>query len=373
MNIAISSPVALRAWAALLLLGLLTLAPTTGAEPYLAMRTGQPCAACHVNPSGGGLRGSYGAYYGSQELPARAGDQEGFDGGQIGESVRLGTDLRFDYNQFDYDREEDNQDSRSFSNESGQLYIALEPKGSPVMLYLDQQLLPGGGRNREAFVMARMGDHTLKAGNLILPHGLRLEDDTAFVRQASGVNFDTSDRGAELGLNFNRVSLDLAVSNGSNSQGNDDRRFQYLARSEYRTQHWRAGASYAFNDARAGQRDMLSLFGGVNLGGYILLVELGRIEDESVTNLPGIAQEQEVSLVELNRELVKGYNLKLTSEWWDPDTAIDENERTRHSLLLEYTPYASIQLRGGIRVGDDIPQRTRGNFTQGFVQVHFYY
>ncbi len=89
--------------------------------------------------------------------------------------------------------------------------------------------------------------------------------------------------------------------------------------------------------------------------------------------MPGIAQVQEVNLVELNRELAQGYNLKLTTEWLNPDTAIDENERTRHSLLLEYTPYASVQLRGGIRVGEDIPQRERGNFTRGFVQVHFYY
>ncbi|UZJ43389.1 hypothetical protein OOT55_12075 [Marinimicrobium sp. C6131] len=357
----------------LVFFGVLLVAPLTlTAEPYLALRTGQPCAACHVNPSGGGLRSSYGAYYGAYELPAQAGATEAFDGGQVNDSLRFGTDLRFSATQMDVDGDEAG-DARRFNTQTGQLYLAFQPKGSPVMLYLDQQLLPGGGRNREAFVMMRFGDHSVKAGNLMLPFGLRLEDDSAFVRQASGFNFNNSDQGVELGLNFDRLRFDVALSNGSNSQSNDDRNFQYLTRGEYVTRHWRAGGSYVLNDAEIGQRELASLFGGFTVGGYGVLLEFSRIEDDSVTNLPGIAQVQEVSLVELNRELAKGYNLKLTTEWLDPDTAIDENERNRHSLLLEYTPYASLQLRGGIRVGEDIPQRETGNFTQGFVQVHFYY
>lgn len=355
-----------------LLISFMALASTVRAEPYLAVRTDQPCAACHVNPSGGGLRTSYGSYYGAQELPATPGGADMFNGGQLNDYIRLGTDLRFNYSQIDYDSEDN--DGGGFNTQSGQVYIALQPKGSRITLYLDQQLLPGGSRNREAYIMARLGkNHSLKAGNLILPYGLRLEDDTAFVRQVSGINFNNSDQGVELGLNFDRLHIDLAVSNGSNSQSNDDQRFQYVSRGEYRGRNWRTGVSYVLNDAEAGRRDMMSLFGGINLSGFIVLFEVSRIEDKSVTNLPGISQVQEVSLVELNRELAKGYNLKLTSEWLDPDTAIDENERTRHSLLLEYTPYASVQIRGGLRVGDDIPQRETGNYTQGFVQLHWYY
>lgn len=342
------------------------------AEPYLAVRTGSDCSACHVNPNGGGLRSTYGAYYGARELPAVAGSMERFDAGQVNESLRLGTDLRFNLTQTTFDGDE-TEDGRSFNTRSGQLYLALQPEGTPVMLYLDQQLLPGGGRNREAYVQLQMGAHTLKAGNLMLPYGLRLEDDSAFVRQVSGFNFDNNDRGVELGLNMSRWHFDVALSNGSGSEGNDDKNFQYLGRVEYLGDFWRFGASYALNDAEAGERTLAGLFGGINLNGYILLFEVGRIEDDSVMFVPDIAQEQEVTLLELNRELARGYNLKLTTEWLDPDTHVSENERTRHSLVLEVTPYASVQVRGGVRVGEDIPQRQTGNYTEGFVQLHWYY
>lgn len=357
-----------------LLVGLWLVMPTAQAEPYIAVRTGQPCAACHVNPSGGGLRSSFGVYYGTRELPAQPGAQDMLGGGQITDSLRLGSDLRFNLSRTDFDNGESVSDDQGFDTHSGQLYVALQPKNSRFTLYLDQKLLPGGSQNREAFIMARLGEsHTVKAGNLILPYGLRLEDDSAFVRQASGINFNNSDQGMELGLNYDQWRFDVALSNGSFSQRNDDRNFQYLFRGEYLDDNWRAGASYILNNAEAGRREMGSLFGGLNFKDYILLFEVGRIEDDSVTNLPGVSQTQQVSLVELNKEVIRGYNLKLTTEWLDPDTAIDENERTRHSALLEFTPYAGIQIRGGFRVGEDIPQREVGNFVRAFVQLHWYY
>jgi len=63
----------------------------------------------------------------------------------------------------------------------------------------------------------------------------------------------------------------------------------------------------------------------------------------------------------------------LTSEYLDPDVDIDENERNRHSLVLEYTPFTHMQLRAGLRMGDDIPQRDEGNFTDIFLQTHMYF
>ena len=269
---------------------------------------------------------------------------------------------------------EESDDARGFETQSGQLYFVLQPKGSRFSLYIDEQIAPGGALNRETFILTKLtGNHYLKAGRLMLPYGLRLEDDTAFIRQASGFNFDTGDNGVELGLQYTKTLVNFAVTNGSSSATNDDKNLQALVRAEYLGNNWRLGTTALYNDAEAGARTQANIFGGFNWLGFVFLAEADHIEDESVTSVPDTYQEQRVGLLEINREIRKGLNLKVTTEYLDPDSNIDENHRTRHSLLLEYTPFANLQIRGGLRKGDDIPQRVQGNYTDFFAQLHFYY
>jgi hypothetical protein len=322
-------------------------------------------------PTGGGARNTYGAFYGSQLLPATPGDVSAFDGGQISDTIRLGGDLRFNIARTEQDEADTQQ---GFNTHSGQMYVTVAPVGSRFLLHVDQQVAPGGTRNREAFILARLTDHHyLKAGNILLPYGLRLQDDSAFIREASQVTFDNSEQGVELGLTYGTTLLNFAVTNGTSGQTNNDDRFQYIARGEYLGDGWRLGAGYIFNDAEVGERHLANVFGGFSLGDYAFLFELGRLEDESVLNVDGRAEVRYVGFAEVNWNFAQGYNLKLTTEYLDPDRNIDNIDRARHSLLLEYTPYAHMQVLGGVRVGDDIPQRPQGNFTRVFAQLHFYY
>src|ERR1700727_1037599 len=65
------------------------------AEPYLAVQTGLKCTQCHVNPTGGGLRGVYGDVFAQTALPAKHLDT-GSDTwtGNVSSFLRLGGDLR---------------------------------------------------------------------------------------------------------------------------------------------------------------------------------------------------------------------------------------------------------------------------------------
>lgn len=80
---------------ALFALAALVLPSLALAEPYLAVDQGLKCAACHVNPTGGGLRNAYGALFTQNQLPAYKlpGSVPTWTGG-VTDWLRLGTDLR---------------------------------------------------------------------------------------------------------------------------------------------------------------------------------------------------------------------------------------------------------------------------------------
>src|SRR6266851_2987680 len=91
------------------LLALALLAPTVSrAEPYLAVRTGAKCMACHVNPTGGGKRTEFGSIYSQTALaeaylnPAtgetmaapEGGPQSALWTGKLNDHLAVGSDLR---------------------------------------------------------------------------------------------------------------------------------------------------------------------------------------------------------------------------------------------------------------------------------------
>lgn len=356
-----------------LTLGVVFLSQSVSSEPYLAIRTNNPCSTCHVNPTGGGARNSFGNYFGTQVLPEKGGSNQLFDPGILGETMRLGANLRANFNS---NTPDDGEETRSFETQSAQLYFHLKPKDAKFSLYIDQQVAPGAAINREAFLLFNFSEkHYLKAGRIFMPYGLRLEDDTALVRQTTQFNFDNSDNGVELGLKLlnNKLFINTAVTNGSSGTSNEDDQLQYLLRAEWQSGPWRVGANTVLNASDGGDRITNGIYGGINIGGWVLLGEVDIVEDQSIQNAFNQDTEQLVNLIELNKLLSKGLNLKLSYEHLDPDTNIDNNERDRSSALLEYTPFANLQVRGGLRIGDDIPQRNQGNFTEGFIQAHVYF
>ncbi len=337
------------------------------AEPYLAIETGNKCSACHVNPVGGGMRNSYGSYYGTHMLPQVGEISTLGSGGDLG-ILGVGGDARFNYDQSDTD----DRETKTFNTQSTQLYLSIVPKKSKVSLYIDQQLAPGASLNREAYVQLKTSEnHFLKIGRMLLPYGIRIEDDSAFIRQATQINFDNGDNGVEFGMEYEKATANIVVSNGTSGNSNNDDKFQIIVRGEYVDKKWRLGSSLALNDSESETRTMANIFGGARVMGVSVLAELDMVRDED--EVAGTEITQQAALVELNKSIAKGVNVKLTSEYLDPDRDIDNDERTRNSLLLEYTPYAHIQFRGGVRIGDDIPQREQGNFTDFFLQAHMYY
>ncbi len=348
--------------------GFMTAGYDVYAEPYMAVHMGLKCSGCHVNPTGGGKRNEFGSIYGMTTL-TRADVTEIWQGPKLNDYVSIGGDLRVNA----VSNSIPNQDSTFvFETEEVLLYLEVQLLPDQLTFYVDQRLGPGGTSNREAYGLFWFRDKTLyaKAGRMFLPFGLRLEDDTAFVRQVSGINYNTPDDGVEVGVDYDRITVNLAITNGTAGGNETDTGKQYSLSAGYMEDNWRLGASYNYNDVEDQDRTMAALFGGLRTGKIHWLMEWDYIVDDVPT---GDQLKQIAGIVEANAGLWKGTNIKLTYEFLDPDKNINENERTRWSLVWEYFPIQFTQLSIGYRDNEGIPQNDLQNISELFIQLHNYF
>jgi hypothetical protein len=349
----------------------LVFAASVHAEPYLAVSQGAKCGQCHVNPSGGGLRNAFGDVFAQTQLPARHLDT-GTDtwAGLINRFVSLGGDLRFDASvqQLPHTKTLD-----QFQMEQTRLYLGASVIPERLLVYVDEQVAPGGALNREAWGMFWSADHSwyLKGGQLYLPFGLRLQDQSAFVRQITGINMATPDQGVEFGWLKGHWDAQLVASNGTAGGAATSHGKQASAQLIWVDARWRLGAAANDNHAAlAGRKSAWGLFGGLKTGPIAWLGEADLVDDRS---LPGGGVKMLATLLEANWALARGNNLKITAEYLDPNRRVAHDGETRWSLLYELTPVQFVQLRAGVRYSDGIPQLDSEHTRLYFVELHGFF
>jgi hypothetical protein len=360
-------PLAMR----LLLAPLFFLILPAHAEPYLAVQTGFKCGQCHVNPTGGGERNVFGNVFAQTQLPARRIDT-GSDvwTGDVTKFLSVGGDLRFDGS---YSKVPQSPSVDQFQMEQTRIYVSASVIPQRLLVYVDEQVAPGGAVNEEAYGLYWSANHDwyVKAGQMYLPFGLRLQDQSAFVRQASGINMTTPDRGAEFGWERGAWDAQFTVSNGTAGGPVSNNGKQYGGQLIYVQSLWRLGLAANYNDAAAtGGRGTYGAFAGVRTGPIAWLGEADYINDRSLGNS---AVKMVATLAEANWRIAQGHNLKVTGEFLDPNRDIAHNGRTRWSLVYELTPIQFVQLRAGVRYSQGIPQAPAENARLFFVQLHGFF
>jgi hypothetical protein len=337
------------------------------AEPYLAVESGLKCASCHVNPSGGGKRNAFGTLYARSQLSARtltlAEGRKPWDGEVVSRWFAVGGDFRGGYSSVDipgFAEQSDTDVSRAT------VYAEFRAVPNLLSLYVDQKIAPDDSENREAYLKVTPfdGKLTIKAGQMFVPFGLRLQDDNTFVRQATGVNFLTPDDGLEVGLELAKWSTQLAVIEGQ--AGADD---QLSATAVYVQPKWRVGASVNSSEDAFGDRQMQSVFAGLKTGPISWLAEVSVIQDEA----PSGERDVYATLLEGNYRLRKGHNLKLGYEFLEPDRDRDEDQQERYSLVWEYNSIQFVQSRVGVRRYNGIPNIAVSNRDELFAELHIYF
>jgi len=345
------------------------LAFTSGAaraEPYLAVQQGYQCSACHVNPTGGGLRNDFGIVFAENVMPA-AGLPEGVPSwsGRVGDFLRLGGDLRASWTRTEVPRASAQQ---AFSVDQLRIYGSTAVIPDRVSLYVDEGLAPGNAHSLEAYV--RLSDPAsgwyLKGGEFYLPFGWRLQDQTAFVREVSGISMTTPDTGVEVGFDRGNWSAQLDLTNGAANAGTGSGH-QVTGQLVWVRSRFRVGGAASATQSEAGNRRVGGLFAGLRTGPVAWLGEADVVRDDG---FPGGARSLLAGLAEADWAIRKGHNLKITAEYDDPDRAVAQDQQTRFSILYELTPMPFVQLRAGFRRYRGIPQNDLENRRVLFVELH---
>ncbi len=338
------------------------------AEPYLAVQKGMHCSSCHSSPAGGGKRTAYGNIFAQTELAARRlGDGKLWTGG-VTKWLSIGGDLRASFEDVDVPNRSGTSDV-AFNR--GTFYAEATLIPNRLSIYVDEQFSPDGFENREAYL--RLNSKNTKwfvaGGEFYLPYGLRLQDDTAFVRQATGINFANTDRGVQGGYNSGAWSAIASVTDGSGA-GRDGAGNQFNMVSSYVQATWRAGVSVNVNDDDAGDRTMFGFFGGLKTGPVAWLAEIDSISDDVS---PGVTIDAFAGLLEANWTIRGKSNLKFSYDYLDPNNDISEDHQVRYSLVWEHSPIQFFQVRLGYRLYDGIPQVDAQNRKVFFAELHGFF
>lgn len=334
------------------------------AEPFFAVKTGYQCQQCHVSPAGGGQRTAFGTIWAQNELANfRIPDQPTFTG-DVGGIFRIGAQARLSGTQFEFD---DQDDELNFAVDRVSVFLNARVN-KYVSIYVDQNFAPTT-LNREAWIKFEYDNFYVRAGSFFLPHGLRIEDDTAFIRQATGFNFDNNDDGVEFGYINDRWSFQFAVTNGTNGVAEFDDGKQFSTRLSYVQPNWRLGVSANRNDTDFGDREVYGGFAGLKTGPVYWLAEFDHIQESDVVGVPDA--EQNVAFLEANIELLQGNFLKLTAESFTFDDG--QEDQFRYSAVYEWFPWAFTELRFGFRTDDSDGNTPALNGEEAFFQANIFF
>lgn len=354
--------------------------------PRFATRMNLPCQSCHVNPSGGGMRNAFGQSFGRDSLSVKSWQEEyGLDdySTKISEFISYGADFRF----LAFYQSKTNPEASldSFFPMQMDLYFNLAVS-KKINLYINPAF---GPYNRlEAFGVARIlpANGYVKLGRFTPPYGLRFDDHTSYIRQATPFRNNMGQQtGMELGFRTGPLVAMGALTNGM--RGDLD---GILAKAVYGKLEARgelgpisalAGIS-SYNDVSS--IDRINLLGGYASATFMdRLTLVGDVEqirgnsgsmsvssDLNQRNAPGTDLKQLAVMIEADYELLQGLDLKCMYDFFDPNTDVKSGTAVRYSGGFEFMPVSGVEVRPLFRyTKDSILNR---NTTDLQIMIHFF-
>jgi hypothetical protein len=373
----------IRAAAALAVVALTAAAPAR-AEPYLMVREGAKCSACHTNQTGGGKRTAFAHIHAHDILhdldllPIPPGVKP-FNG-EVNQYFSFGSDLRvrnttvFEDHPDRLGRVPDNKvfrrsvRSNDFTANEFLLYGQVDVWPDIVTLYADEDFT-SGANNREVFGMVHgvlPWDTYLKAGRFFPPYGLRVQDDEAFIRARTGFTFQNHDEGVEIGTQPGPLHVAASVTNGA--AGDKDVAATLNAYTVFEdvpvVRNVIAGGSFA---RFSNKRNVGGFYVGSNVWKFTYLGELDFIDDRKVGS-PGRSDDY-VAYGEVDFLVLDWLNLRGT---FDFAKVSGDRDQTRFGIGAEPFINRVIQPRIQYRINNGIPSMPAQNRPELWLELHFF-
>jgi hypothetical protein len=329
----------------------------TQAEPYIAMRTGFKCSQCHLNKIGGGARTEYGQAYTQYKLLMqqtqdmligdKAGSLTSFDP-KLNDAITIGSNFRVE--QQVTPKEGTIAGNKQLNIPEANVYINVELLKNYLSFYTDQNL--SSGTNRETWMMVRNLplNGYVKVGKTLLPYGIRLVDDDAFIRNKTGYTYGNPDVAGEVGLEPGPLS---AIVNVTNS------RVSAVGSAVFR--HARVGGSYR-TSTKGAHSEMFNSYGpfvGGNFGRFSVMGEMDFIKKAEGDS----SRSQVAHFYQADFLVVQGLNLKSAFEYFDRNTKVANKKdgQSRYTFGVEIFPVQFVQLGLYYRLNNSIPQSDAEN------------
>ena len=355
---------------------------TTGTDalPRFAARTGSKCQSCHVNPSGGAMRQTFGMQYGREELPVPAWspdfELEDFTN-LLTNFLGVGVDFRTLYFYQEIPDTAGGTDGKKTTNAfwqmQGDLYLNLRV-AKKVGLFLKKGLYSGF----EVFGLVSMlpANGHIKVGKFVPNYGTKIDDHTAYIRTATGFSPATGRpelTGLELGVSPGAFTVMGGLYNAEDGFGSGVSSSKaYLGRAEAIvevSEDFNVGLGGNLFGTTTSLGDRQHLYGGFASASYGDLVVFGEA-DWIATDLASGTQTGFVTYVEAGFLVTPGVDLKAAYDFYDDDLDQKTGSVSRYSLGLEFFPIVGVELRPVYRIVVDQPRNVKNN--EFHFLLHFY-
>jgi hypothetical protein len=354
------------------------------ALPRFASRTAAKCQSCHINPSGGGMRQTFGVQYGRETLPVPTWSEEfGLDdfSTKLTDFVSIGADFRTLYF---YQQNPDAgtppksvKASNAFYQMQGDIYMNFR-LAKNVNIYLDKGLYSGF----EIFGLLNIlpGNGHIKVGKFVPNYGLKLDDHRAYVRQFTGFSAEVDPTrssfvltGGEVGFAPGPINIVGGVYNAADGSGigtGNNKAFLGRVEGMFKASedvHVGLGGNVFTKMNASGTRT--TLFGGFGSLSYQDLTILG--EADLIQNkLAGTKTTGLVTFVEVDYVVTPGLDLKIGYDFYDPDKDLKTGSLSKYNIGLEFFPISGVEVRPIYRIVKDEPIDIKNDEFQ--LLVHFY-